>query len=816
MTAQHSLRSTRWAEGRGWRLARLALLGAWWALRSLAVDAADAAATHPRVALVIGNANYTAVKPLGNPANDAHDMCDALGTLTYKVSCFVDVVDRREFRARIQDFVDSVPAKADVLFYYAGHAVQLKGENYLVPTSAHLRSEADIPRETISLNYLMTQLSQSKHHLSIVMLDACRNNPWPETLRAAANGLAPITAIPRSTVVLYATAANDFSGDGEGRNGTLTKNLLASISVPGLTIDDVFKRVSEGVQADSLAAVGHAQTPALYTNFTGEFCFAGCIDKVARAELEKMQKANQEQLEKAQREKAEMEAKLAATETSMNCDKSVLSDSGQCFTAPPDVTLRASAEALLQSGFTIGQVDADGGIVQGVRKLENPTDKNSTDTLTATIAVRAVPVTGHSVVTISADQRTTQLQTSHKWTQVVIIPVPTQKQYSNVVKKDTRVTDPQFYSNLFTAIERNLRSEAPVAVSVSKSNTAPSAADMPSAPAQTSTAGPPSATNTSSAPEETPTAAHPPATSTSSASRQMSPVAHSPATGVAAQLALSGNKHHLGAPPERAMSATVGALVEAGYVVDSVDHSLGLVTATRRVLDSKDGRYSNNISASAYIAPDQGNDGARVQLSANEQRVLHRKTSKMFSKPIYESAVVEHDGSVTDAGYYRGLFAAIEADLAASVATPATRTHRFGAPVERTLPAAIDGLAQRGFSIDQADNTIGFVTAHRARDDKATGGTVREIATVYVRADSDKQSIVFVAGSERAVSYSSAEYGPTPVGMVFGGLLGGAGRRGNASLSGIPGQPVVIREGEISDVAFYGNLFSMIDEKLRK
>ena len=150
------------------------------------------------------------------------------------------------------------------------------------------------------------------------------------------------------------------------------------------------------------------------------------------------------------------------------------------------------------------------------------------------------------------------------------------------------------------------------------------------------------------------------------------------------------------------------------------------------------------------------------------------------------------------------------------MATPATRTHRFGAPVERTLPAAIDGLAQRGFSIDQADNTIGFVTAHRARDDKATGGTVREIATVYVRADSDKQSIVFVAGSERAVSYSSAEYGPTPVGMVFGGLLGGAGRRGNASLAGIPGQPVVIREGEISDVAFYGNLFSMIDEKLRK
>jgi hypothetical protein len=265
------------------------------------------------------------------------------------------------------------------------------------------------------------------------------------------------------------------------------------------------------------------------------------------------------------------------------------------------------------------------------------------------------------------------------------------------------------------------------------------------------------------------------------------------------------------------MCATVGALVKAGYIVDSVDHSLGLVTATRRILDSKDTRYSNNIVASAYVAAERGSDGTRVQLSANEQRILHRKSSKMFSKPIYEPAVVEHDGSVTDAGYYRGLFAAIEADLAVSDATLSGHARRFGAPVERTLPAAIDGLAQRGFVIDHADNALGFVTAHRARDDKATGGTVRESATLYVKADSDKQSIVTVAASERAVGYSSVEYGSsTPLGMMFGGLLGGAGGRGNASIMGLAGQPVVIREGEISDGAFYGNLFSIIDDKLRK
>jgi hypothetical protein len=779
MTAQHSRRSIRCpaGRGRGFELAVLALLGALCALRSLPVAAADAAGTHPRVALVIGNANYTAVKPLGNPANDAQDMCEALGKLTYKTSCYTDVADRREFRARIQDFVDSVPAKADVLFYYAGHAVQLKGENYLVPTSARLRSEADIPRETISLNYLMTQLSQAKHHLNIVVLDACRNNPWPETMHAAASGLAPITAIPRGSVVLYATAANDVSGDGEGRNGTLTKNLLANISVPGLTIDDVFKRVSEGVQADSVAAVGHAQTPALYTNFTGEFCFAGCIDKVARAELEKMQKANQEQLEQAQREKAEMAAKLAATETSMNCDKSVLSDSGQCFTALPDATLRAATEALLQSGFTIGQVDAQGGIVQGVRKLANPTDKNATDTVTATIAVRAIPVTGHSVATISADQQTTELQSSRHWSQVVLIPIPGQKQYTNVVKKDTRVTDPQFYSTLFTAIERNLRSEAPVAATAPRAGVAPDTAGIPRASEQT--------------PAEV----------------------HSPATELPAQLASSHNQHHVGVPPQHALCATIGALVKAGYIVDSVDHSLGLVTATHRVLDLKDTRYSNNVVASAYVAAEQGGNGARVQLSANEQRVLHRKSSKMFGKPSYEAAVVERDGSVTDDGYYRDLFAAIEANLVASESTLSAHAHRFGAPIERTLPAAIDGLAQRGFSIDQADNAVGFVTAHRARDDKATGETVLESATVYVKADSGEQSTVIVSASERAVGYVSAQ---RVLSAMFGGLLGADAGRGNRALTGIPGQEVVTREGEISDAAFYGGLFSTIDEKLRK
>jgi uncharacterized caspase-like protein len=244
---------------------------------------ADAGASRPRAALVIGNAHYSAVNPLRNTLNDAHDICDALSELGYSASCFTEVKDAREFRARIQDFATSLKPKTEVLFYYAGHAIQMKGESYLVPVRAKLRAQADVATEAVPLKFIMTQLLQAKHYVNIMILDACRNNPWAANPQGMAAGLAPISAIPRGTMIMYGTASNDVSDDGEGRNGTLTKNLLANLKSPGLTADEFFKRVSEGVQADSAAAVGHTQTPALYTNFTGEFCFAGCIDKVARS-----------------------------------------------------------------------------------------------------------------------------------------------------------------------------------------------------------------------------------------------------------------------------------------------------------------------------------------------------------------------------------------------------------------------------------------------------------------------------------------------------------------------------------------------------
>ncbi|HYC10851.1 MAG TPA: caspase family protein [Steroidobacteraceae bacterium] len=809
-------------------------------LAPLGASATDAAATRPRAALVIGNAAYTAVNPLHNPANDAHDMCAALGELGYKVSCFVDVADRREFKARIQDFVESLAAKSDVLFYYAGHAVQLKGENYLVPTGAQLRTEADVARETISLNFLMTQLSQAKHNLNIVVLDACRNNPWPGSVHGATAGLAPITAIPRGSMVLYATAANDFSDDGEGRNGTLTKNLLAVIKVPGLTVDEVFKRVSEGVQADSLAAAGHAQTPALYTNFSGEFCFAGCIDKVARAELEKIQKANEEQLQKAEREKAALQAQLAATETSMNCDQSVLSYDGQCFTAPPERTLGAVTEALLQRGFTIDDSNAALGTVGGTRSTSDPKDESATLVVHADAKVRAVPVTGHSVVTIAASQQTVLHQKSHQWTQLVLIPIPTATNYRNVVKNDVSITEPQFYRDLFAAIEHNLRSttagsaranEAPqpppaaasagsdsdtpatdtraagAAALIAAGTGAASAAIPATAPGTTAATAAPG-TTTATAPTGAPAdglgqaeqpaqTEHP--TQTERATQQPEPPTQPERPAQAAVPPSSGSAEQVNLPPGQALHVVVQSLVQRGYIIQSVDAAVGLVKAMRKVRDPKDESGTSIIVASAYVTAVPDANGSRVQLTANEQKLLHRK----------QTATIR-DAGITDAGFYRDLFATIQAAAAGGALTAPGHVQHFGVPYEKTFPAVVDGLVQEGFTVEQVDDKVGFVTASRSVPD-AKDRKISNIvtATCYVRPDQGGASLMFVAASQQSLRFSGTGSSSYLSRALFGSFTG----RGSAGMDTVYG-PLVTQEGELTDPVFYSRLFALIASKV--
>lgn len=227
-------------------------------------------------ALVIGNAHYTSIPSLKNPAHDAEDMCAALGSLGFHTTCRVDVDTRARLRSVIEDFVDSLPPEGAVsIIYYAGHGVQVRGENYLIPTAAQLTDEASVARSAVSFGFLTRQLRRTHGLLTVIILDACRNNPLPAGGELPA-GLAQVTDIPDATSVLYATAANEPAVDGPGRNGILTGQLLKHLQDPG-TIVDLFQTVSQEVQKET-QLLGRVQKPALYTNFTGTYCLVRCTD----------------------------------------------------------------------------------------------------------------------------------------------------------------------------------------------------------------------------------------------------------------------------------------------------------------------------------------------------------------------------------------------------------------------------------------------------------------------------------------------------------------------------------------------------------
>jgi Caspase domain len=245
-----------------------------------------------RAALVIGNAHYAAVAPLKNPENDARDMCVALRSVGFTTTCAIDVPTRVQFKSLIEDFVDGVPAHSATLIYYAGHAVQISGENYLIPTKANLSDAASVASESVTLSFLMQQVGRIHAKVTIFTLDACRNNPLASSANKLPQGLADVTDIPNDTEVWYATAANKPALDGVGRNGTFTKHLLDHLHDKG-TIDDLFKRVRSDVEAEA-QQLGYVQRPVLYSDYNGkDDCLVQC-NKLDQLELANDQLQDQE------------------------------------------------------------------------------------------------------------------------------------------------------------------------------------------------------------------------------------------------------------------------------------------------------------------------------------------------------------------------------------------------------------------------------------------------------------------------------------------------------------------------------------------
>lgn len=222
-----------------------------------------------RVALVIGNGSYGSAPALKNPPNDARDMAATLTALGFDVSSGVNV-SQREMKRLIREFGQKLKGGGSGLFYYAGHGVQSKGRNYLIPIDAEIQSEAEVEDSGVDVGLVLNYMDEAQNGLNIVILDACRNNPFGRSFRSAAEGLAQVDA-PTGTLIAYATAPGRVASDGSGQNGLYTSELLKQMRVPSVSVTDMFMRV----RAEVMKQTGNKQVPWEASSLVGAFYFSG-------------------------------------------------------------------------------------------------------------------------------------------------------------------------------------------------------------------------------------------------------------------------------------------------------------------------------------------------------------------------------------------------------------------------------------------------------------------------------------------------------------------------------------------------------------
>jgi formylglycine-generating enzyme required for sulfatase activity len=234
---------------------------------SFLAPAAAEAQSPRRVALVIGNAAY-ADSPLRNPGNDAQDMSAKLRQLGFEVTALTDR-NRSQMTSAIRDFGRRAAGADAALFYFAGHGIAVRGKNYLLPVGQSFADEAEVETEAVEVNSVLARLEEAGARVSLLILDACRNNPLPPTSRSSSRGLARMEA-PSGALVAFAAQPGAVAKDGTGRNGTFTKHLLNYIGTPGLPVEQVFKRVRAAVEQET----GRAQSPREESSLTADFYFA--------------------------------------------------------------------------------------------------------------------------------------------------------------------------------------------------------------------------------------------------------------------------------------------------------------------------------------------------------------------------------------------------------------------------------------------------------------------------------------------------------------------------------------------------------------
>ncbi len=218
-------------------------------------------------ALCIGNAQYPD-SPLKNPTNDSNDLAVKLEALGFEVTLCTDV-NHRAMDESLTQFSLDLKESSVGLFFFAGHGMQIDGVNYLTATDTDFSTEINAKFSSLSLNKVIEVLEKGVNATSIIILDACRNNPYERQWRGSDSwGLAPVYA-PKGTIIAYATSPGQTASDGSGRNGAFTSALLSHISHQRLTIEDLFKRVRNTL---SLSTAGK-QTSWEHTSLMGDFYF---------------------------------------------------------------------------------------------------------------------------------------------------------------------------------------------------------------------------------------------------------------------------------------------------------------------------------------------------------------------------------------------------------------------------------------------------------------------------------------------------------------------------------------------------------------
>ena len=256
-----------------------------------------------KTALVIGNSTYI-FSPLKNPANDAKTIAKALRELGFSVDERTNL-SQIEMKQAVEAFGKNIKEGGVGLFYYAGHGMQVNGRNYLVPVDADIQGEAEVDIKAVDAGAVLAKMDMAQNEMNIVILDACRNNPFARSFRAANPGLASMNA-PSGTLIAYATSPGSVASDGTGANGLYTEQLVNNMKKTGLRIEDVFKQVRSGVQNQTSGK----QVPWESSSLVGDFYFAGKpAGGVDRSKLQGLAEGSKErQAELARLERLEADA----------------------------------------------------------------------------------------------------------------------------------------------------------------------------------------------------------------------------------------------------------------------------------------------------------------------------------------------------------------------------------------------------------------------------------------------------------------------------------------------------------------------------